>query len=191
MGHLQRGLHSAVLAPRSVSHGGTCLFQGHRQSGSPGPPCGWRLAAGGVAVCPQPPSVHGAELGSPSRGHYSTKRISPLLTLGTPPEVKGALGSSVTSSLFSPPREKEYGLLLPPTAWLPKGWALLVGVGPPVGLDNNAKSSKVVKLLLLCQAMCINSMNLHNSVWCEYYHCSCFTDENTEAERLSNLPSTT
>ena len=91
-----------------------------------------------VAVCPRPPSVRGAERESPNRGRYSTKQISPLLTPGDTPEVKGPWGP-LTASLFFPGREKVCGLLLPPTAWLPRGWALLVGVGPPVGLDNNAE----------------------------------------------------
>lgn len=87
MGRQYHGLHFTVLALRAMSHSRACLLFGHWMRRSPGPSRGQ-----GVAVCPQPPSVHGAELGSPNRGHYSTKQIFLLLTLGnSPSEVKGAL----------------------------------------------------------------------------------------------------
>lgn len=50
-------------------------------------------------------------------------------------------------------------MLLPPTAWLPKRWALLVGEGSSVEFDNITKSSKHLLLSYqapLKQSMCVN-----------------------------------
>lgn len=89
-----------------------------------------------MAVRPQPPSVHGAELGSPNRGRHSTKQISLLPDPREHPQ--RSKGSSVTSSLFVF-RRGGLGILLPPTAWLPKGWTLSAGEEPPVKFDNDAE----------------------------------------------------
>lgn len=82
------------------------------------------LAAGAVAVCPHFPLSMVPELGSPNRGHHSTKQIPLLWTLGNNP--RGQRDPSVTSGMFISRRGEEHGLSLSPPAQLPRRWAPLV-----------------------------------------------------------------
>lgn len=68
---------------------------------------------GAVAVCPHLPLSTVTDLGSPNRGHYSTKQISLLSTLGNTP--RGHRDPSATSSLFISKRGEGIWLVTSPS----------------------------------------------------------------------------